>query len=201
METETLCYLSLHDLVRVASGGERFPPRSASTRICGGSRCSILAFQRSSPFAGDRALKEAKRAGAEIAAGRWRGPLHGVPYGVKDIIETAGVRTTHGSIFFRIMCRPRTPSASPASGGRALSCLARPSPTSSQPLRPPSIAISGPRGIHGNSTASPVGRAAGPRQPWRRGCVRSPSARIREDPFGIPPPSVESLASSQRTDG
>ena len=49
----------------------------------------------------DRALEEAKRAGAEIAAGRWRGPLHGVPYGIKDIIETAGVRTTNGSSFFR----------------------------------------------------------------------------------------------------
>jgi aspartyl-tRNA(Asn)/glutamyl-tRNA(Gln) amidotransferase subunit A len=49
---------------------------------------------------GDRALEEARRAEAEIAAGRWRGPLHGVPYGAKDIIDTAGIRTTHGSSFF-----------------------------------------------------------------------------------------------------
>src|SRR5215470_16594460 len=49
----------------------------------------------------DHALADARQADAEIAAGKWRGPLHGVPYGAKDIIETAGILTTHGSSFFR----------------------------------------------------------------------------------------------------
>jgi len=44
-----------------------------------------------------RALAEAAKADREIADGVWRGPLHGVPYCLKDIIQTAGVRTTAGS--------------------------------------------------------------------------------------------------------
>lgn len=43
------------------------------------------------------ALQQAVQADRDIAAGRWRGPLHGVPYGVKDLLDTAGVRTTWGA--------------------------------------------------------------------------------------------------------
>lgn len=45
----------------------------------------------------ERALDASRRAEAEIAAGRYRGPLHGIPYGVKDQMYTAGVRTTAAS--------------------------------------------------------------------------------------------------------
>jgi aspartyl-tRNA(Asn)/glutamyl-tRNA(Gln) amidotransferase subunit A len=46
----------------------------------------------------ERALVEARRAEGEIAAGRWRGPLHGIPYGVKDLLATAGgIPTTWGA--------------------------------------------------------------------------------------------------------
>ncbi|HUK11499.1 MAG TPA: amidase [Stellaceae bacterium] len=43
---------------------------------------------------GEAALNEARKAGAEIAAGNARGPLQGIPIGIKDIYGTAGVRTT-----------------------------------------------------------------------------------------------------------
>src|SRR5215218_4524754 len=37
----------------------------------------------------------------EIAAGRYRGPLHGIPYGVKDLLDTAGIPTTYGAEPYR----------------------------------------------------------------------------------------------------
>ena len=47
------------------------------------------------------ALKQAAQADAEIGAGRYRGPLHGIPYGVKDLLDTAGIATTYGAEPFR----------------------------------------------------------------------------------------------------
>ncbi|HEY7395811.1 MAG TPA: amidase family protein, partial [Gemmatimonadaceae bacterium] len=47
------------------------------------------------------AIAQAKKADAEIAAGKYRGPLHGIPYGVKDLLDTAGINTTYGAEPFK----------------------------------------------------------------------------------------------------
>jgi aspartyl-tRNA(Asn)/glutamyl-tRNA(Gln) amidotransferase subunit A len=46
---------------------------------------------------GDQALADARRADIEMAAGRWRGPLHGVPISLKDLIDLEGAPTTAAS--------------------------------------------------------------------------------------------------------
>src|ERR1700692_748936 len=47
------------------------------------------------------ALAKAKKADEEIAAGHYRGPLHGIPWGAKDLLDTAGIPTTYGAEPFR----------------------------------------------------------------------------------------------------
>jgi Asp-tRNA(Asn)/Glu-tRNA(Gln) amidotransferase A subunit family amidase len=47
------------------------------------------------------ALAQAKKADAEIAAGKYRGPLHGIPWGTKDLLDTAGIATTYGAEPFK----------------------------------------------------------------------------------------------------
>jgi Asp-tRNA(Asn)/Glu-tRNA(Gln) amidotransferase A subunit family amidase len=53
-------------------------------------RCTITLCE-------EHALRQARAADAEIAAGRYRGPLHGIPWGAKDLLDTAGIATTWGA--------------------------------------------------------------------------------------------------------
>jgi Asp-tRNA(Asn)/Glu-tRNA(Gln) amidotransferase A subunit family amidase len=64
---------------------ERFGPRL---------RCVITLTR-------DHALEQARQADREIAAGKYRGPLHGIPWGAKDLLDTAGIPTTYGAEPYR----------------------------------------------------------------------------------------------------
>ncbi len=56
--------------------------------------CTITLLEQS-------ALDQAKKADEEIAAGHYRGPLHGIPYGIKDLLAVEGTKTTWGAAPFR----------------------------------------------------------------------------------------------------
>jgi Asp-tRNA(Asn)/Glu-tRNA(Gln) amidotransferase A subunit family amidase len=64
---------------------ERFNPRL---------RCAITITR-------EHALRQAKQADAEISQGKYRGPLHGIPFGVKDLLDTAQIPTTYGAEPYR----------------------------------------------------------------------------------------------------
>jgi Asp-tRNA(Asn)/Glu-tRNA(Gln) amidotransferase A subunit family amidase len=67
----------------------------------------------------EAALEEARQADSEISAGRYRGPLHGIPIAHKDLVQTRGTRTTAHSNLLRLGARGgcRCLRASEAGGG------------------------------------------------------------------------------------
>ena len=54
----------------------------------------------------DHARSQAKQADAEISAGKYRGPLHGIPWGAKDLLDTAGIPTTYGADIYKTRIPP-----------------------------------------------------------------------------------------------
>jgi Asp-tRNA(Asn)/Glu-tRNA(Gln) amidotransferase A subunit family amidase len=85
--------------------------RWIETRALGSERLTRIYLERIKRYDGklrsvitlteEHALARARQADREIAAGKYRGPLHGVPYGVKDLLDTKGIRTTWGAEFYR----------------------------------------------------------------------------------------------------
>ena len=98
--SEDLCYQSIGELATRLESREISPVEL--TRACldrigklDGKLNSFITVTR------DLAMDEARRAEAEIVAGRYLGPLHGIPYALKDLVATRGIRTTWGSRLFQ----------------------------------------------------------------------------------------------------
>jgi Asp-tRNA(Asn)/Glu-tRNA(Gln) amidotransferase A subunit family amidase len=97
MSTESLLRRPLHEVATHLEQRDISPVELT--------RLSLEAAERTNPDSNafrihlpERAMQAARRAEAEIAAGRYRGPLHGIPVAVKDLMDVAGETTPAGSI-------------------------------------------------------------------------------------------------------
>jgi amidase len=100
IEAQTLCFLSLDELSALL--------RKREVTSLDATRAILDRIHKLNPtvrayltVADDLALRQAEAADREIAAGRWRGPLHGVPVAVKDLCWTRGIPTTCASKVLR----------------------------------------------------------------------------------------------------
>jgi amidase len=98
--TPALCRLPAGDLLRHIRNGEVSTAEvvEASLTCIAGRDAALHAFVT---IDAEGALREAARLDAAAATGRLVGPLHGIPFSVKDLIATAGVRTTRGSLLHK----------------------------------------------------------------------------------------------------
>ena len=94
-----LCYLSAGDLSRLIKAKEISPVEVVDAHLdrIGNTDGILNSFLTLLP---EQAKAAARRAENDIQGGNYRGPLHGIPVGLKDLFNTAGVRTTSGSRIF-----------------------------------------------------------------------------------------------------
>ena len=96
MNSKELCFLSAAELSRLIRKKEISPVDAMKASL---SRTESLepALNSFITLLSSQALASAQEAEKEILAGRYRGPLHGIPFGLKDLFYTRGIRTTSGS--------------------------------------------------------------------------------------------------------
>ena len=100
MNPTDLCYLSIDEAAKLISTRELSPVELVAAHLdriskTDGSLNSFITLLETESLAAARA------ADAEIRRGDYRGPMHGVPFGLKDLYYTQGVRTTVGSKIMR----------------------------------------------------------------------------------------------------
>ena len=93
-----LTYLTIGEAASLISRGELSPVELAQAHL---ERIQRLQPRLNSfiTITAEAAMTSARLLKDEVLAGKWRGSLHGIPLALKDLYETAGVRTTHGSTF------------------------------------------------------------------------------------------------------
>ncbi len=94
--TTDLCYLPLHELAERIASRDVSPVEVTDAVLARIDRLNLRLNAYITVMA-EQALRDARAAASEIESGRCRGPLHGIPVGVKDLCATKGVRTTAGS--------------------------------------------------------------------------------------------------------
>ena len=96
MDALELCYMSAGDLSRLIRDRQVSPVEIVDAHLARieATEPVLNSFITLLP---DAAREVARRAEAQIQAGNYRGPLHGIPVGLKDLFNTAGIRTTSGS--------------------------------------------------------------------------------------------------------
>ncbi len=99
MSSPELCFLSVNELAEKTRAREISPRETVEAHLVQIDKLNpeINAFIA---VCHEEATAAAALAEEEISSGKYRGPLHGIPIGVKDIIDTGGVLTTQGSSFY-----------------------------------------------------------------------------------------------------
>ncbi len=100
MASEDLCYQTIAELSKLIASKKLSPVELTRAYI---ERAESVNDKLKTviTLTKDQALRRAAETEKEIRGGKVRGPLHGIPYGLKDLFDTKGVRTTWGSIIFK----------------------------------------------------------------------------------------------------
>ena len=96
MDELEICYMSAGQLAPLVRSGELSPVEIIEAHLSR-IRATEPVLNSFITLLPDEALAAARQAERDIRAGRYRGPLHGIPVGLKDLFNTGGVRTTSGS--------------------------------------------------------------------------------------------------------